>query len=120
MHLSTKENDKIALTKIIEVMEILLRYKYIDFDNLSKIDQLEKQYAIERAFEIIGEATKRLSEIFIQQYSHIQWNKMARLRDRISHHYDDLDINFLLKFIKCNLETDLNSLKLIYKDLICL
>ncbi len=40
---------------------------------------------------IIGEAVKRLSEVFREMHHDIQWKLMARMRDRLIHHYDAVD-----------------------------
>ena len=48
-------------------------------------------YAIVRALEIIGEATKRLSSSLRDQYPAIPWKGMAGMRDRIIHGYDMVD-----------------------------
>lgn len=44
-------------------------------------------FAVERAAEIIGEATKRLPQAFRDQHPDIPWRRMAGMRDVIAHHY---------------------------------
>ena len=48
-------------------------------------------YAVVRALEIIGEATKRLPTSLRDQYPTIPWRGMAGMRDRIIHGYDVVD-----------------------------
>jgi len=48
---------------------------------------LEKQYALQRAFEIIGEATKQLDPEIRARYSDVPWADMAGMRDVIIHKY---------------------------------
>ena len=48
--------------------------------------------AIVRQIEIIGEATKRLSEEFRNQHPEIPWRSMAGMRDVVIHGYDHVDI----------------------------
>ena len=43
------------------------------------------QDACIRQFEVMGEATKRLSMPFREQYPHIPWRQMAGFRDRLAH-----------------------------------
>lgn len=43
--------------------------------------------AVERAAEIIGEATKRVPPAFRDQHPGIPWRRMAGMRDVISHQY---------------------------------
>jgi uncharacterized protein with HEPN domain len=40
---------------------------------------------------IIGEAVKRLTEVFREMYHDIPWKPMARMRDRLIHQYDAVD-----------------------------
>ncbi len=40
-----------------------------------------------RNLEIMGEATKSLSDEFRAKYSEIPWKSMAGVRDRLIHHY---------------------------------
>jgi len=46
-----------------------------------------------REIEIIGEATKRLSQQFRDKYPDIPWRKMAGMRDKLIHDYFGVDID---------------------------
>jgi uncharacterized protein with HEPN domain len=50
------------------------------------------QDAIIRNFEIIGEATKRLSNPLKEQYPDIPWRNIAGLRDVLIHDYMGVDL----------------------------
>jgi len=43
--------------------------------------------AVIRNFEIIGEASKNLSNSIKEKYNQVLWEEMYRLRNRISHEY---------------------------------
>jgi len=47
--------------------------------------------AVVRSLEIIGEATKNLSDEFKQQHSEIPWRQMAGMRDKLIHAYFGVD-----------------------------
>ncbi len=51
-----------------------------------------RQSAVVRQLEIIGEATKRLSNEFRDSQLEIPWRKMAGLRDVLIHAYQRVDI----------------------------
>jgi uncharacterized protein with HEPN domain len=57
----------------------------IDFEDL--MENREKQRAWLRSLEVIGEATKNLSNEFREKHPGIEWRKIAGLRDKLIHHY---------------------------------
>lgn len=65
------------------------------------------QDAVIRNFEIIGEATKHLSDSFRIKHSKVPWKKIAGMRDILIHDYLGIDIYSVWKTI----EKDLPELK---------
>lgn len=63
-------------------------------------DDYQINFAVVRALEIIGEATKRLPESFRDQYSEIPWKDMAGMRDRIIHGYDTVNLEIVWATVK--------------------
>jgi uncharacterized protein with HEPN domain len=51
------------------------------------------QDAVERNFEIIGEAAKRLSTGIKQTQDTIPWRRIAGFRDVLIHDYEDIDLD---------------------------
>jgi uncharacterized protein with HEPN domain len=51
--------------------------------------------AIVKSIEIIGEATKNLPAEWREAYPEIQWRNIARMRDKLTHHYFDTDFEFV-------------------------
>ncbi|MFO8099258.1 MAG: DUF86 domain-containing protein [Salinibacter sp.] len=45
------------------------------------------QFALQRAFEIIGEATKQLDDDLRERYSGVPWREIAGMRDKLVHAY---------------------------------
>lgn len=56
------------------------------------LEDLMCQSAVIRQIEIIGEATKRLSEAFRKKHPEIPWRQMAGMRDLLLHAYDHVDL----------------------------
>ena len=58
------------------------------------------QDAVIRNFEIIGEATKKLDEDFRIMYAHVEWKKIAGMRDKLIHDYIGVDIGLFGELLK--------------------
>jgi len=58
-------------------------------------DNLEKVYAVAKAFENIGEAVKNIPKEMTQSYTGIPWREVAKMRDVLTHHYFGLDDKIL-------------------------
>lgn len=50
------------------------------------------QDAVVRNYEVIGEATKKLSVDFRNNYPNIPWKRMAGMRDKLIHDYVRIDL----------------------------
>jgi uncharacterized protein with HEPN domain len=53
------------------------------------------QKAFSRSLEIIGEATKQLSPEFCESHREIPWSYMAKMRDKLIHHYLGVDYEMI-------------------------
>ncbi len=51
--------------------------------------------AMERFLEILGEGVKRLPMDLRSKYPSVPWKEIAGTRDRLSHGYDDVDLQVL-------------------------
>ncbi len=56
--------------------------------------------AVIRKLEIIGEATKSISNTIRDKYSQIPWKEMAGMRDRLIHGYSEVDFNLVWETIQ--------------------
>jgi uncharacterized protein with HEPN domain len=87
------------LEDILDAMgkaEILL--EGVSFDQFEADFRIN--FAVVRALEIIGEATKRLPENLRGQYPELPWKGMAGMRDRIIHGYDNVDNQLVWDVVK--------------------
>ena len=76
--------------------EVLVKgYTCRDFEQ-----DFRTNFAVVRALEIIGEATKRLPMSLREQYPEIPWTGRAGMRDRIIHGYDTVDLQIVWDVVK--------------------
>lgn len=63
----------------------------------------EKQSAVVRQIEIIGEASKNLPENFKKEHSEVSWKEIIGSRDKIIHHYFGVDLEIVWEIVTINL-----------------
>lgn len=83
----------------------------IAFDEFNQNEMI--QDAVIRNFEIIGEASKKISANFKQSYFEIPWKEMAGMRDKLIHDYLGIDVGVIWKTIEYDipvLEYELNKI----------
>ena len=73
-------------------------------------------YAVERCFQIIGEAVKKLPPDFCDQYPIIPWRDMAKFRDKIVHDYGNVDLSIIWTIIKNDVPVVINNLSSLVMD----
>jgi len=80
------KKDKAYLQRILEAISDAEKF----IENVSQEEfykNKEKQYAVLRALEIIGEATKNLSIGLKARYPQIPWRDIAGMRNKLIHEY---------------------------------
>ncbi|MBW1802808.1 MAG: DUF86 domain-containing protein [Deltaproteobacteria bacterium] len=63
-------------------------------DFVSTSDGVTLLDAISMRLQVIGESVKRIQKkdlSLLTRYAEIEWDKIARFRDLVSHHYDHVD-----------------------------
>lgn len=82
----------------------------------SFLENKEKQYAIIRAIEIIGEVVKNLPNSFRKEHPDIPWTNIAGMRDKLMHHYFGVNLNTIWKVVEEDLPDLKKKIKKILKD----
>ena len=106
------KDDKIYLTHIPDGLRTILLY-VDDVDHGTFINDRKTQDACIRQFEVIGEATKRLSAEFRQQFPQVQWKYLAKMRDKLIHDYIDVDLEIVWQTISVDVVPTLIEIEFI-------
>jgi uncharacterized protein with HEPN domain len=99
-----KRDDSVYLQHILEAMELIEEYLTdIDFSKFNNTRLL--QDGVIRQFEIIGEATKNLSQNVRDMAPVVPWKDMAGMRDKLIHQYFGVDIEAVWATAQLDLPT---------------
>ncbi|MEK0195891.1 DUF86 domain-containing protein [Microcoleus anatoxicus] len=94
--------DRASLLDIISAVRRVLQFaEGLDKSVLETNE--EKQSAIFYQVIVMGEAVKRLSAEFRNQYSEVPWREIAGMRDILTHHYDRLNFDTLWDVIQADI-----------------
>ena len=65
-------------------------------------EDLKTQFAVIRALEIIGKATKNILSEIREKYPSVQWKDLARIRDKLIHAYFgvNLEVQYFTNWIR--------------------
>jgi uncharacterized protein with HEPN domain len=92
----TKQPSDSYLKDITDSSSLVVEYvKNLSFEEFEK--DTMRFLAVSRLLEIIGEATKNLSNDLKSKYPNVPWKKMAGLRDVIIHDYQELNREMIFK-----------------------
>ena len=96
------KRDKAYLKHILDAISNI--EKFIEGVNKENfLGNIEKQYAVLRGLEIIGEATKNLSEELKKKHPNIPWKEIAGMRDKLIHQYFGVNLDLVWETIKTKL-----------------
>lgn len=84
---------------IFQETEFLLKHaEKLTLEELENDDILKR--AIVRSLEIIGEAAKKIDSETAAKYDEIEWSSMAKMRDKLIHHYFGVDYEIVFDVIR--------------------
>lgn len=73
-------------------------------------------FAVIRALEIVGEATKKVPNDFKESHPEIPWREMAGLRDKLIHDYVSVNLEIVWKTATIELPELKNSIASLLND----
>jgi len=109
-------DERVYLTDIIDSIRLIFRYlNEVSEEKLVADPML--QDAVYRRFEIIGEATGRLSEQLRAAYPEVEWRLMKAMRNKIAHEYYMIRAEVVFNTVRKDLPPLLTKLEKIVSDL---
>ena len=106
----SKRQPELLIDDILESCSKILAYTDgYTFEDFCKDNKTID--AVIRNFEIIGEATGRLPEVFKDQHPEIDWHKIRGFRNRIVHDYFGIDYSIVWEIRSHYLPTLTDKLK---------
>lgn len=90
----TPPDDRIRIRHMRDAVDKALRYTQDSSRQTLEDDEILR-LAITKLVEIVGEAAKQVSEPTRNAHPSVPWSAAARMRDRLIHHYLDVDLDVL-------------------------
>lgn len=76
----------------------------------------EKRWAVERVFQIIGEAANRVPQSVRERHPSIAWHQIIGTRNRLAHEYNDISIEILWNAAQSDIPKLIQQLTAIIAD----
>ena len=95
-------DDEVRLRHLVDAAETAIRFASdrsradLDTDEMLAL-------ALTKLVEIVGEAAKQVSGETKDAHPEIPWSAAARMRDRLVHHYFDIDLDVLWSTVRQDL-----------------
>ncbi len=110
----SERSEQLLLEDIVDAARKIQKYtRGMSFDDFFSDDKTVD--AVVRNFEIIGEASNRLSEQFKAENKGIDWSRIRGFRNRIVHDYFGIDHSIVWNIIEHYLPHLSNELKKLSK-----
>ena len=97
-----KKDDTIYVRHILDATERINEY----LEGVTEAEFLQTgllQDAVVRQLEIVGEATRNLSEELRTKHSDVPWREVIGLRNRIAHDYLNVDFQLVWEVVQYDL-----------------
>lgn len=108
-----KKDPYVYIDDIYESIQAIKAYTH-DLSKEKFLNSSEKQDAVYRRIEVIGEAANRLPDDFRVANPEITWHKIIGMRNSLIHEYDNIDLDRVWETIK----RDIPELELQIKEIL--
>jgi uncharacterized protein with HEPN domain len=98
----SKRTDQDFISDIREALQRITTY-VAGMTYAAFVADTKTQDAVIRNLEILGEATKNLSEELRAKYPAVPWRSMAGARDRLIHHYFGVNLDIVWQIVNVEL-----------------
>lgn len=102
--------DKSYLFDMYTACELILEFTSgLTFEQFQQ--DVMRQDAVIRRFEILGEASSKLSDEFKEKHPDFQWALIRAMRNRLVHDYGEVDLELVWTTVGDNIPALLEQLK---------
>jgi uncharacterized protein with HEPN domain len=104
----------------IELIEERLKKIRLPEDFVASAHGVTVLDAISMRLQVIGESVRKLQKLspsLLNRYSDIEWDKLTRFRDLVSHHYANIDHEIVHDICKAHIPRLKDTLQKIRSDL---
>jgi len=98
----SERSDLDLMQDILEAVRRILGY-CAGMDRDAFLSDQKTQDAVVRNVEIVGEAAKGLSAQTRERHAEIPWKDLAKMRDRLIHHYFGVNWDIVWEVVDCDL-----------------
>jgi uncharacterized protein with HEPN domain len=108
------KDNRLYIIHMQERIEMILMFTRDGYEVFSQSTMAQE--AVLRCFEVLGEAARKLSDDFRNQYPALPWSKVIAFRNVLIHNYEVVDIATVWKIIMDDLPFLKEQLDLILSD----
>ena len=106
----SKRGDREFLMDMLIACEKIIKYtKDLSYEDFRRNDIVID--AVVRNIEILGEASKNISEGLKKKYPEVEWREILRTRDKIIHFYFGVDLSIVWDIITVDIPALKEKLK---------